>query len=96
MLWSSKMKASAALRTGVTLAEFLAMEDASDDKHLLWEGEVFPAVAMAGGTPEHAALSANVIVEIGVSLRGQRCRASASDSRARAANCTSRAMPWAR
>jgi Uma2 family endonuclease len=75
------MKTSAALRTGVTVAEFLAMEDASDEKHILWDGEVYSVVAMAGGTIDHAALSANAIIEIGVALRGQRCRVATSDLR---------------
>jgi hypothetical protein len=69
------MKTSAPLPAGVTVAEFLAMEDASDEKHILWDGAVVSAFAMGGGTIEHATLSANAIAEIGVALRGQRCRA---------------------
>ena len=66
------MKPTDPLRTGVTVAEFLALEDADDEMHILWDGEVYSVVAMAGGNLDHATLSANAIIEIGVALRGQR------------------------
>lgn len=75
------MNSSTALRKGVSVEEYLAMEDASDEKHILWDGEVYAVVAMAGGTIDHATLCANVIVEIGVALRGTPCRVATSDLR---------------
>lgn len=75
------MNSATALRKGVSLEEFLAMEDAADEKHILWDGEVYSVVAMAGGTIDHATLCANAIVELGVALRGTRCRVATSDLR---------------
>lgn len=75
------MQSSLALRKGVSLAEFLAMEDASDEKHILWDGEVYSVVAMAGGTVDHATLSANVVAELVVAMRGRRYRVATSDLR---------------
>lgn len=51
-------------------------------KHEYLAGEIY---AMAGGTPEHAALCAALIVLIGVRLRGGPCRIYTSDLRVRVA-----------
>lgn len=48
----------AALRTGVSPAEFLAWEREQTSKHEFFHGEIF---AMAGGSPRHAALAARVV-----------------------------------
>lgn len=44
------------------------------------EGEIF---AMAGGTPEHAALAVAALVHLGVALRGKPCRPHGADLRIR-------------
>lgn len=49
-------------------------------KHEFLDGEIY---AMAGGTPEHAALAAAVIVLLGARLRGGACRVYTSDLRLR-------------
>jgi Uma2 family endonuclease len=49
-----------------TLEDYLAVEEMSDVRHEFFDGEIF---AMAGGTPEHAALSAAVVVLLGTRLR---------------------------
>ncbi|UJR86783.1 Uma2 family endonuclease [Sandaracinus amylolyticus] len=64
----------------MTYDEYLALESRSDVKHEFVRGEVF---AMAGGTPEHAALSAAVIAGLSVALRGKPCRVYSSDLRVR-------------
>jgi Uma2 family endonuclease len=64
----------------MTYAQYLAAEAASDVKHEFLSGEVY---AMAGGTPEHAALAAGVIQELGAALRGKPCRVFSSDLRVR-------------
>jgi Uma2 family endonuclease len=64
----------------MTYAEYLELERSSEIKHEYLRGEVF---AMAGGTPEHARLAANVIRELGAALRGRPCAAFTSDARAR-------------
>jgi Uma2 family endonuclease len=49
-------------------------------RHEFLEGMIF---AMAGGTPEHAALSAAVVVLLGSHLRGRPCRPYSADLRLR-------------
>lgn len=57
-----------ASRHRATFQEYLEIEEISQVKHEYLDGEI---VAMAGGTPEHAALSAAVLVRIGSALRGK-------------------------
>jgi len=62
-----------------TLAEYLALEEESQVRHEFFAGEIY---AMAGGTPDHAALAAAVLQLVGSALpRG--CRAYTSDLRVR-------------
>jgi Uma2 family endonuclease len=64
----------------MTYAEYLAAEATSDVRHEYLNGEVW---AMAGGTPEHGALAAAVIRELGAALRNRPCRVYTSDVRVR-------------
>jgi len=64
----------------MTYAEYLAAEAASDIRHEYLNGEVW---AMAGGTPEHSALAAAIIAQLGASMRGKPCRMFSSDLRVR-------------
>jgi Uma2 family endonuclease len=64
----------------MTYAEYLELEEASDTKHEYLRGEIF---AMAGGTPEHGALMAAVIVHLGIALGDRPCRIYTSDVRIR-------------
>jgi Uma2 family endonuclease len=57
-------------------AEYLAMERASPDKHEFFGGEVF---AMAGSTPAHSLITANVLSELRAGLRRGTCRVYTSD-----------------
>ena len=59
-----------------TWSQYLDLERDSPIKHEFLDGEIF---AMAGGTPEHAALGAAVLRELGVGLRRKPCRAFTSD-----------------
>lgn len=63
-----------------SLRDYLDVEEISPVKHEYLGGEIF---AMAGGTPEHAALSAAVLLVLGEQLRGGRCRPYSSDLRLR-------------
>jgi len=56
--------------------DYLRIEDASEVRHEYFGGEIY---AMAGGTPEHAALAARILVLLGGQLRG--CTALTSDLR---------------
>ena len=59
--------------------EYLALEEESPTRHEYFDGEIY---AMAGGTPDHAALAAAILGIIGQQLpRG--CRAFTSDLRLR-------------
>lgn len=64
-----------------TFEEYLELEHDSDIKHELVDGEIY---AMAGASPRHNLLCANVIIELGVSLRGHPCKVYTADQRVRA------------
>jgi Uma2 family endonuclease len=63
-----------------TFEDYLGVEEMSTVRHEYLDGEIF---AMAGGTPEHAALLAAVVVLLGSGLRGKPCRPYSADLRIR-------------
>jgi Uma2 family endonuclease len=63
-----------------TRAEYAAFERSSNVKHEFLDGVVY---AMAGGTPEHAAVAMNVGAALNVALRGKPCRVDSADFRIR-------------
>lgn len=63
-----------------TYAEYLALEEASVEKHEYCAGAI---LAMSGGTPEHALIKTNVVLAFGAALRGHPCRPFDSDLRVR-------------
>ena len=75
------MTTAVVIRPRVSIAEYLAMEAAATEKHILWDGEVFSVEAMSGGTFDHNTICANVITGLGVALRGSRCRVVTSDQK---------------
>jgi Uma2 family endonuclease len=62
----------------MTEAEYLALEAASETKHECVNGEAF---AMAGGSPAHAIVAANLTGALGNALRGKPCVLASSDLR---------------
>ena len=74
------MMSSPLHRTRYTWTEYLALEASSNVKHEYLDGQIY---AMAGGTPEHAALAAAVIGLLFPQLRGSLCRAHDADLRVR-------------
>ena len=62
------------LKRRVTLAEYLAFEEASQEKHILWDGEIFPMWGMAGALPAHNVIAGNAFVAIANALRGRGCQ----------------------
>jgi Uma2 family endonuclease len=70
----------AAPRHSYTLRDYLDVEEVSVVRHELINGEI---VAMAGGTPEHAALASAIPAQLGDQLRGQPCRTYSADLRIR-------------
>lgn len=67
-------------RTEYSYAEYLELEARSEVKHEYFGGQIY---AMAGGTPEHAALQAAVIVALGAQLAVSPCRVHTSGLRVR-------------
>jgi len=63
-----------------TYGEYLALEEHANVRHEFFDGEIY---AMAGGTPEHAAICVNVSTALTVQLRGRGCRVHSSDLRIR-------------
>jgi Uma2 family endonuclease len=63
-----------------TFEDYLSVEEMSAVRHEFLNGEIF---AMAGGTPEHAALSAAVVLVLGRRLEGRPCRTYSADLRIR-------------
>ncbi len=59
-----------------TVEEYLAFEQESDVKYEYIDGEIF---AMSGGTDNHSSIAVNCVVELGVQLRGKKCRVFNSD-----------------
>lgn len=74
------MATAAAHGVSYTYAEYLALEAASNVKHEFHQGHIY---AMAGGTPEHAALQVAASGLLFGQLRGGACRAHSSDLRVR-------------
>jgi Uma2 family endonuclease len=66
-------------KRGYTLADYLAVEEMSAVRHEYFDGNIF---AMAGGTPEHAALAAAIVILLGRML-GAECRPYSADLRIR-------------
>ena len=64
----------------MTYDDYLAAEAEAGVRHEYLRGEVW---AMAGGTPEHGAIAAAVIILLGNELRDRPCRVFTSDVRVR-------------
>jgi Uma2 family endonuclease len=63
-----------------TFRDYLAIEEGSPVKHEYFDGDIY---AMAGGTPEHAALAVAVSASLLTQLRGRGCHVYSSDLRIR-------------
>jgi Uma2 family endonuclease len=61
-----------------TLAEYFALEHASEAKYEYWQGEVY---AMSGASPAHVQIQINLITLLRSQLRGRPCRIFSSDMR---------------
>jgi len=72
--------AEAAAEVKHTFAEYIALEEASETKHELVDGEIF---AMAHGTPEHGRLAMRLARLLGNALEGRPCEVFSSDVRVR-------------
>lgn len=69
-----------AARARFTFAEYVHLEQNSGVKHEFWQGQVY---AMAGGTPEHAALAGRIAGVLSAAVRPGPCDVFTSDLRVR-------------
>jgi Uma2 family endonuclease len=69
-------------RRRFSFREYVRLEAYSNVRHEFLDGVIY---AMAGGTPEHAALAARVIQRLGAQLQGRPCEVFTSDLRVRVA-----------
>ncbi len=60
----------------ISVDEYLDHEERSDTKNFYYDGVI---TAMAGGSPGHSFLAANLIRHLGNALQGKRCRVAGSD-----------------
>lgn len=67
-------------KTFLSPAEYLELERRAEVKSEYYEGEMF---AMAGASPRHVWITANLVRELGQQLKAKPCRVSASDLRLR-------------
>ena len=63
-----------------TFQEYLELEEIASVRHEFYDGEIY---AMAGGTPEHAAMTAAITSALGAQIQGSACRVYSSDLRVR-------------
>jgi Uma2 family endonuclease len=71
---------TAAPRPRFTFREYLRVDVDSSAKHEFLDGMI---LAMAGGTPDHAALAASVTAALNRQLEGKKCRVYSADLRVR-------------
>ena len=69
-----------AVRHRYSFADYIDLEEASNVRHEYFQGEIY---AIAGGTPDHAALCLAFGAELRDKLTGSQCRAFSADLRIR-------------
>jgi Uma2 family endonuclease len=60
-----------------SLDEYFALEHAGDARFEYWDGDI---VCMSGGSRTHGMISTNIVISLGNSVRGSRCRAFTGDT----------------
>ena len=58
-------------QTHLSYADYLALEQGSQEKHTYWDGEIF---AMAGASQEHYLLESRLVVRLGMQMVGKPCQ----------------------
>jgi Uma2 family endonuclease len=61
-----------------TVQEYLDTENKALEKHEYYKGEIF---AMSGASARHNIISVNILISLGISLKGKNCRPYGSDMR---------------
>jgi Uma2 family endonuclease len=67
-------------RLYLTAEEYLALERASEERYEYLDGQI---CAMAGESPEHGDICANLVIDVGLQLRGRPCRVWTKDTKVR-------------
>ncbi|MEO8861118.1 MAG: Uma2 family endonuclease [Ginsengibacter sp.] len=62
----------------ISIEAYLEMENASDEKHEYYKGEIF---AMSGAKVPHNLISGNLFIALGHKLKGKKCKPFNSDQR---------------
>lgn len=62
----------------ISIEEYLEMENAADEKHEYYKGEIF---AMSGTKVPHNTITRNILISLGQKLKGKDCRPFNSDQR---------------
>jgi Uma2 family endonuclease len=68
------------LKPRFTVDQYLAIERASTDRHVYLDGEIY---AMAGESPAHGDISANLVVKLGSQIEDGPCRIRTKDTKVR-------------
>lgn len=80
----------AATRTGLTVAEYLAFERTSSDRHEYVEGDLF---AMSGGSRAHSLIAVNLVSALHGALLDRPCEVHASNLRVKIATTSRYVYP---
>ncbi len=62
----------------ISIEDYLEIENASDEKHEYYKGEVF---AMSGAKVPHNTITGNLFISLGQKLKGKKCKPYNSDQR---------------
>lgn len=62
----------------MSIEEYLEMENAADEKHEYYKGEIF---AMSGAKMPHNKITSNLLIALGLKLKGKKCQPYGSDAR---------------
>ena len=62
----------------ISIEEYLEIENASNEKHQYYKGEIF---AMSGAKVPHNTITGNLFIELGQKLKGKKCKPFNSDQR---------------
>jgi Uma2 family endonuclease len=81
---------SGAFDLHVSPEEYLAFEEAAQEKHEYWGGRIH---AMAGAAPDHVLVATNITVELGGQMKGRPCRVYTADLRTHVASADLYAYP---
>ena len=68
------------LQPRYTVDEYLAFERAAEERHIYLDGEI---IAMAGELLPHGQITINVVISLGMQLKGKPCQALSKDMKVR-------------